>query len=165
MADFVIFADNTIQVNRMIDDAVNQWLEESAGELEAQTKRNTAVGLVAGGKTKGDWSHYVSEAEQKAVIGNPDENAIWEEFGTGEYALHGDGRKGGWYIPIGDGEGMISEAVVQAYHFKVVYGKDGMRFAYTEGKRPKRAFENAKDACEQRIKNALLIKLKGLESK
>lgn len=164
MANFVVLTDNILKFNREMDAVVSQWLEESAGELEAQTKRNTAVGLVAGGKTKGDWSHYVSEAEQKAVIGNPDENAIWEEFGTGEYAVNGDGRKGGWYIPIGEGEGMISQAVVEAYHFKVVYGKDGMRFAYTEGKKPKRAFENAKDTCELGIKQSLYLKLKGLES-
>jgi len=164
MADFVILTDNIMKFNREMDAVVSQWLEESAGELEAQTKRNTAVGLVAGGKTKGDWSHYVSESEQKAVIGNPDENAIWEEFGTGEYAVNGDGRKGGWYIPIGEGEGMISQAVVDAYHFKVVYGKNGMRFAFTEGKKPKRAFENAKDACELAIKQSLYLKLKGLES-
>ena len=30
------------------------------------------------------------------VIGSDLENAIYEEYGTGEYALHGDGRKGGW---------------------------------------------------------------------
>lgn len=164
MADFVICVNNIPQANRMIDNAVLQWLEESAGELEAQVKRNTAVGLVAGGKTKNDWSHYVSSLEQKAIVGNTDENAIWEEFGTGEYALHHDGRKGGWYIPIGNGEGQISEDVVNAYHFKVVYGKDGMRYAFTRGKRPKRAFENAKETCEPKIQKALLYKLKGLES-
>lgn len=164
MADFVVLTDNILKFNREMDSIVSQWLEESAGELESQTKRNTAVGLVAGGKTKGNWSHYVSESEQKAVIGNTDENAIWEEFGTGEYAINGDGRKGGWYIPIGEGEGMISQAVVDAYHFKVVYGKDGMRYAFTEGKKPKRAFENAKNTCELSIKQSLYMKLKGLES-
>lgn len=160
----VILVDNTLAYNGQLDRIVSQWLEESAGELEAQVKRNTAVGLVAGGKTKNNWQHVVDESEQKAIIGNPDENAVWEEFGTGEYALNGDGRKGGWYIPIGEGEGFISQAVVDAYHFKVVYGKDGMRYAYTEGKRPKRALENARISCEDKIKLALQIKLSGLST-
>lgn len=30
-----------------------------------------------------------------AYIGSNLENAIWEEFGTGKYVLHGNGRKGG----------------------------------------------------------------------
>lgn len=143
-----------------IESIVNSWLEESAGELEAQVKRNTAVGKVAGGKTKGEWQHVVSQSEHKAVVGNTSENAIWEEFGTGEYALHKNGRKGGWYIPIGEEEGCISEAVVEAYHFRVVYGKDGKRYAFTYGKKPKRAFENAREACENKIKKALQMKLR-----
>ena len=34
--------------------------------------------------------------EAQSVIGNPLENAIWEEYGTGEYALKGNGRKKPW---------------------------------------------------------------------
>ena len=34
--------------------------------------------------------------ESTVAVGSDLENAIWEEFGTGEYALHGGGRKGGW---------------------------------------------------------------------
>ena len=72
-----------------------------------------------------------------------EENAIWEELGTGEYALEGKGRKGGWYILIGEGEGMISQQVVDAYHLTVKYGKDGKKYAYTTGKKPKRMLHNA----------------------
>ena len=62
------------------------------------------------------------------------ENAIWEEFGTGEYALNGDGRKGKWYIPIGNAEGQISQNVVDAYGMKVVHGKGGVDYVETSGK-------------------------------
>ena len=69
------------------------WLYEAAGELEAQVKRNTKVGT---GQLKNSWTYKVDESKGEATIGSPLENAIWEEFGTGQYALHGDGRKTPW---------------------------------------------------------------------
>ena len=139
----VKFTDNSIQVKKAMKDAAIQFLEEASLELMSQAQRNTKVGKVGGGKTKGDWKHVVDESKLEATVGNTNENAIWEELGTGEYALEGKGRKGGWYIPIGNASGQISQAVVDAYNMKVVYGKDGMKFAYTEGKKPKRMLHNA----------------------
>lgn len=92
MAD-VSFTDNSIKVKQLIEQKAIAFLEEAAGELEAQVKRNSVVDT---GQTKGSWRHKVDEKKMEAYIGSDLENAIWEEFGTGEYALHGDGRKGGW---------------------------------------------------------------------
>lgn len=88
----VTFEDNSLKVKAALGDACKQWLEEASGELEAQTKRNQT--RVDTGATKGGWTHQVI-SDTEAVVGNPLENAIWEEYGTGEYALKG-GRKGGW---------------------------------------------------------------------
>lgn len=143
MAVEVKFEDNSIKVKGALNDAVLQFLEEAAAELKSQAQRNTSVGKVGGGKTKGDWDYVVDESRQTATIGNTNQNAIWEELGTGEYALEGKGRRGGWYILIGNGKDQISEAVVDAYNMQVVYGKDGKRYAYTEGKKPKRMLHNA----------------------
>lgn len=94
MAD-VEFKDFSIQVKAAMRDIAPTVLEEVAGELESEVKRNTAVDT---GQTKNSWTHTVksSKDECTATIGSPLMNAIWEEFGTGEYALNGDGRKGGW---------------------------------------------------------------------
>lgn len=113
----VDFTDNSAQVIAALDDAAKAYLYEAAGELEAQVKRNTKVGS---GQLKNSWTHKVDEAEGVATIGSPMENAIWEEFGTGEYALKGDGRKGGW-----------------------VYRDDNGQFHFTIGKKPHRAFQRA----------------------
>lgn len=139
----VEFEDYSVRVEGALKEAAIAFLHEAAGEVVSQTQRNTSVGKVSGGKTKGYWKYKVDESELKATIGNPDENAIWEEFGTGEYAVNGDGRKGGWYIKIGNGQNEISQSVVDAYGFKVVYGKNGVKYAFTKGKKPKRAFEKA----------------------
>lgn len=77
----VEFEDYSIRVEDALKEAAIAFLHEAAGEVVSQTQRNTAVGKVAGGKTKGDWKYKVDESELKATIGSPNENAIWEEFG------------------------------------------------------------------------------------
>lgn len=90
----VEFQDFSMKVKEALGDAAVAYLHEAAGEIEAQAKRNTRRGST--GQTANSWTYTVDESKVEAQVGNPLENAIWEEFGTGEYALHGDGRKGGW---------------------------------------------------------------------
>lgn len=89
----VQFTDNSVKVKGVLNNKAVQWLHEASGELEAQTKRNSRVRT---GKTKGSYQYRVDEEKLEGYVGSSEENAIWEEFGTGEYALNGDGRKGGW---------------------------------------------------------------------
>ena len=123
----VEFHDFTINVKSTMNDVAYRVLEEVAGEVESQVKRNTRVDT---GQTKNSWTHHVksSENEHVATIGSPLENAIWEEFGTGEYALNGDGRKGGWFYVDAEGVG----------HF-------------THGKHPSRAFWKAYTTLKNKI--------------
>ena len=69
---------------------------------------------------RSSWDTHVDEATLEAKVGSALENAIWEEFGTGEYALNGDGRKTPWVYTDRQGE----------THF-------------THGKKPNRALWNA----------------------
>ena len=70
------------------------FLHEAAGELAAQGRNNQRVRT---GRTRRSWKHSVDEQELVGYIGSDAENAVYEEFGTGEYALNGNGRKGGWW--------------------------------------------------------------------
>lgn len=135
MAD-VIFENFTIEVKGCIDTNINAVLEECAGELESQAKSNTRVDT---SQTKNNWKHHVDDEEHVATIGNPLENAIWEEFGTGEHALEGNGRKGGWFYEDEKGNG----------HF-------------THGKTPSRAFWHAFTSLKSSIINRIQNSLKGL---
>lgn len=132
----VIFKDFTIQVQSVIDDRINAALESAAGEVESQAKRNSRVDT---GKTKNSFQHQVDDGSHTAYIGSNEENAIWEEFGTGEYALHGNGRKGGWFYKDTKGNG----------HF-------------THGKKPSRAFWKAFNSKQGKIKSIIENSLKGL---
>lgn len=125
MAGSVEFSDFTIEVQNAIKDAALAFLEEAAGELESQAVRNTRVDT---GQTKGAWSHEVEEGAMQAIVGNTEQNAIWEEFGTGEYAVAGNGRKTPWRYQDARGN----------WHT-------------TKGKRPSRAFEKAQNEAKPRI--------------
>lgn len=87
------FEDNSMQVKEALEAAAVAYLYKAGGELEAQTKRNSRVGT---GQLKNSWRYVVDLDKLECKVGSPLQNAIWEEFGTGEFALHGDGRKGGW---------------------------------------------------------------------
>lgn len=132
----VKFHDFTIQVIEAMDDTINAALEECAAELESQTKRNSRVDT---GQTKNSFKHKVVDAEHTAYIGSDYENAIWEEFGTGEYALEGNGRKGGWFYVDDKGKG----------HF-------------TRGKKPSRAFYKAYNQLKNPIIKMIQERLKGM---
>ena len=131
------FKDYTVEVKNAIAQLAGVVLEEVAGELEAQVKRNTAVDT---GQTKNSWQHNVKSSgdEHVATVGSPMENAIWEEFGTGEYALNGDGRKGGWYYVDAKGEG----------HF-------------TYGKHPRRALHRAYTSLKPKMIKHMQSRFKG----
>lgn len=124
MAD-VEFEDNRVVVKRVLEDVVGKFLIEASGELVGKAARNSRVKT---GQTKGSYKANVDENEGVATIGSNLENAIWEEFGTGEYALHGDGRKGGWVYKDAKGE----------YHF-------------TRGKTPNRPLQRAFDSSKNKI--------------
>ncbi len=64
----------------------------------------------------------------EAYVASDAMNAVYEEFGTGEYALGGDGRKGGWWYRDERGK----------YHF-------------TKGKRPQRPLYHAYIMLKERI--------------
>ena len=136
MANKVVFEDYSIKVKTEIDDRIIAALEECAGEIESQTKSNTRVDT---GKTKNSFQHKVVDSELTAYIGSNYENAIWEEFGTGEYALEGNGRKGGW-----------------------VYKDEKDEWHHTYGKKPTRAFWNAYNSLKNAIINYLQNSLKGM---
>lgn len=125
------FYDFSDKVKAAIESTAMSALEEVTGELESQVKRNTAVDT---GQTKNSWKHRVTQSGDKyeGVVGSDHMNAVYEEFGTGEYAINGNGRKGGWFYVDSRGDG----------HF-------------THGKRARRPFYHAYTT----LKNAIISRL------
>lgn len=118
MSDNIKFTDNRIEIKNIIKDKCLQFLAEASSLMTSQVQKNTKVKTE---KTKNSWKFEINEEKLESQIGSGEENAIWEEFGTGEWALNGDGRKTAW-----------------SYKDKVT-GK----WYRTKGKKPKRALYNA----------------------
>ena len=125
----VEFNDNTIEIQEMIEKEAVAFLYEAGGELLSQVQRNTAVDT---GQLKGSWKLVVDENKLKAIVGSPSQNAIWEEFGTGEFAVGGNGRKTAW-------------------RYQDVKGN----WHTTKGKKPKRALTNAFTKVKPKIESIL----------
>ena len=158
MADAdVVFEDYSINVIGEFDDRIANALEEAAGELESQVKDNYRSDT---GDTKNSFDHFVDESKQEVTIGSPEFNAVLEEFGTGEFALNKDGRKGAWYVPVekvsGKSRPTFNGKVV------VVYGKGGQAYYKTNGKTPTRAFWNAYTTKKNAIINHIKNTFKGM---
>lgn len=135
MADNQIrFEDYSDEVKEELRNKIIAALYEAAGELESQVKRNSRVDT---GQLKGSWSYKVDDDKYEAYVGSPLENAIWEEFGTGEYAVNGDGRKGGWKY----------QDAMSKWHF-------------THGKKPNKTLERAAQTKRNTIKKIFERKLK-----
>ena len=153
----VIFEDNSIQVTNAIEDVCIAWLYEAAGEVQATAKRTAAKDT---GNTRNSYEYKVDESSQKAYVGSNLENAIWEEFGTGEHALEGKGKQTPWYIPVekvtGKKKPTFEGKVV------IVHGKDGQEFYKTDGKKPKRTLFKAFEKKQSKLKKRLENLLKGL---
>lgn len=159
------FQDNSVEVIAALNEAVTAYLYEAGGELEAQTKRNTKVDT---GQLKNSWSYKVDESAQKVTIGSQLENAIWNEFGTGEYALNGDGRKGYWvYVKGSDGQRSTSSksyTLQEAKRIMAYLREQGLEAYYTKGKKPQRtlhnAFNNSKSKLIRKAEQVLEARMK-----
>lgn len=129
----VKFEDFSIRGKDALNAGILKGLELAASEIQTQAARNSRVD---DGNLKGSWTHIVDESAKEATIGSPLENAIWEELGTGEYAVEGNGRKGGWLYEDKNGETV-----------------------FTRGKTPnrtlQRAFESKKGVAQELIERAV----------
>ncbi len=155
MAAEVKFEDFSVKATEALKKAAIAGLEEAANEIQTQAARNSRIDE---GQLKGSWKHTIDESKMEATIGSPLENAIWEEFGTGEYALEGKGRKGGWFIPA---EKLSPKSKTKMRKF-IIKGKE---FYFTRGKTPnrtlRRAFDSKKGVAEKLIKRSIQKAMKG----
>lgn len=88
------FKDNSRQAKKAVKDAGIEWLTKSSHLVvdQAQALAPHDTGYLRDVSI----SHEIDEAEMKATIGSSAEYSVLVEFGTGEFAENGGGRKGGW---------------------------------------------------------------------
>lgn len=156
MATKIVFENNFGKVEAALSGEAVAAFHEIGNEIVSQVVRNyDTAGRVDTGQTKRSFTYVVdaNSNEIKLSVGSDSKNAIWEEYGTGEYAVNGDGRKGGWYIP----EGKLTTKAKS--RLKKVVGKKGKVYYYTKGKKPTKALTNAFEKRKNWVQNRLSEKL------
>ena len=158
MQNGVKFIDNSKKVMQAIDERLIAALYETAGEIQGDAVNESPTDK---GNLRGSWTYHVEEDELKATIGSPLENAIWNEFGTGEYALGGKGRKTPWYVPVEGYTG--SKPPTYNGNVVIVYGKKGKKFYKTDGKKPKRTLHKAFVQNKNTLRKAIEYHMKDMK--
>ena len=97
------FEDNSKKIKKALMEVSEQALEEAALLVEAQAKTLAPVGT---GELRDKIDHNIKEVNgmKIAQVGSPLQYAIYIEYGTGEHATNGAGRKGGWVYKGADGK-------------------------------------------------------------
>ena len=162
----ITFKSKLSSFTKEVDRVINKWLEESAGELEGKISELSRVDT---GQTKGSYHHVVDTNVKTAYIGSDLQNAVWEEFGTGEYALDGNGRKGYWVYVKGSDGTYASESPKRYYtkekamQIMAILRSKGLEAYYTNGKTPNRPIFRAFNEKEQKIVNRIRYLLRNME--
>lgn len=156
----VEFKDYSAQVKAAMGESAISALYAAAGEIQAAAVKGSPVDS---GQLRNSWAYVVDEEKMVATIGSPLENALWNEFGTGEYALEGKGRKTPWYVPVEGYTG--SKPPTYNGRVVVVYGKDGVAFYKTNGKKPQRTLHSAFIQSRNTVKQLCEKEMRTLNSK
>lgn len=155
----VEFQDFSIQVKAELNDITKAWLHTWANEIAAKAKDGVAMDGEAGVQLRGSYRADVDESAGSAKVGTSLESGYWEEYGTGEYAVHGDGRKGWWVYKDGyqgNGGKVLTEAEAKA-----IAASDPSMHA-SNGRKPSYTLEKAFTVTEPKAIADLETKLGGL---
>ena len=165
MAD-IKFEDYRTEVKAALNDTTIAWLYEAANEVTSHAQRNCQMakeGDELGIQLKGSYANNIDESKGEATIGTPLEAGYWEEYGTGEYAAHGDGRKGWWVYVLGyqGNGGNTYQTKEEAQGAAAFLRSQGLDAYYTNGRKPNYTLEKAFTATMPKALAALAEKLKG----
>ena len=157
MSDNVVFEDNSVKVKKLLREEAIKFLHEVGGEIRSQTQRNSRRKT---SKTAGSYKYKVDEGQLAVHIGSDYQNAVWEEFGTGEFASETGhvGRKGWWvYVEGSPSKGTSSNSKtynspVQAKMAVAILREKGLDAHMTKGKKANRPLWKAFESLKSKIK-------------
>lgn len=97
----MVFKDNSREAKDHVNRATIRWLFEACILVQGQA---ILLAPVQTARLKNSIDYVVDENELIGYVGTSVEYAIYVEFGTGEFAENGRGRKGGWVYKDPSGE-------------------------------------------------------------
>ena len=96
MANGFEFIDNSEIAKKAIEAAMIRAMESACLLVEGQAKALAPVGDTGELRDKVDHKVENKNGTVTGTVGSPLDYAIYIEYGTGEFAENGAGRKGGW---------------------------------------------------------------------
>ncbi|MBU5281892.1 HK97 gp10 family phage protein [Anaerostipes hadrus] len=151
----VQFEDYSDNVKSAIKSSAIAFLHEIGGEIRSQAQRNSRRKT---SQTSGSYEYKVDEGELAVHIGSDYWNAIYEEFGTGEHSIKGNGRKGYWVFVDTGGKpqapkGGKTYTKEEAKKVVAIMRSKGLNAYYTNGKTANRPLYRAFTATEGKIQS------------
>lgn len=103
MAKGFKFTDNSDEVKRNLKAVTEKAMLSACLVVEASAKSNAKVGT---GELRDTITHNIRAQGDQLIgqVGSPAMYAPYIEFGTGEFAENGNGRKGGWVYKTPEGK-------------------------------------------------------------
>lgn len=167
MSDIIVFEDYSVKVKDTMKDKCISSLYEIGVELQSRVQR---LSIRKTSQTADSYQYKVDEGQLAVHLGSDFQNAIWEEFGTGEFALEGNGRKGWWvYVTGSPSKGSASggksyRSPKQAEMAVALLKEQGLDAHMTKGKKPRRPLLRTMKYTAPRFKKKLESKLKEMDS-
>lgn len=145
MPNKVEFQDFRTEVKSKFKEAAISFLQEVTNELRSQASRKSRRKT---SQTAGSYQTKIDDGELTGYVGSDYWNAIYEEFGTGEFSINGNGRKGYWvFVDTGGApqapKGGKTLTLAQAKRAVAILRKKGLNAYYTKGKSANRPLYNA----------------------
>lgn len=103
MANDFKFQNNSKDVKKKLNKAGLAGMEAALLLVEGQAKSLAAAKT---GELRDKLDHVQKDKGDEIIgqMGSPNEHAFYVEFGTGEFAENGSGRKGGWVYKAPNGK-------------------------------------------------------------
>ncbi len=104
----MVFKDNSMEGKERLKKAAAKWLLQACILVEGQA---VLLAPVATSRLKQSIDYIVDDNELVGYVGTNVDYAIYVEFGTGEFAENGNGRKGGWMYKDPSGEWFFTKGM------------------------------------------------------
>jgi len=94
---------STIDIAGAVEFIEQQEIDKLTEIGQTLVSNMSAITPTKSGNLKGSMVSMVDKEKKSVLAGTPVDYAAYEEFGTGEYAEDGNGRKGGWVYSDAEG--------------------------------------------------------------
>jgi len=102
--DNLKFIDNSDAIKVMMFKAAQECMIKACLVVQGQGKALAPTGETSALRDTLDYDVSIQNGQIVGLVGSPLTYAVYVEFGTGEFAENGSGRKGGWGYKTPDGE-------------------------------------------------------------